>query len=69
MPTKFLGTIEDLKSLILEKGIFGDWSDEGSGKFRFRSEAGGILNFWPRTGTIQCQGKVDPKAELEAIFW
>lgn len=68
MAIEFEGTIEELKALVLEKGVFGDWEDDGNGKHTFRSKTKGTLNFWPHRGTVQCQGKPGPKAELEAIF-
>ena len=68
MSKEFQGTVDDLKALVLEKGIFGDWEDDGAGKYTFRSNAKGILNFWPHKGTVQCQGKTGPKAELDALF-
>lgn len=68
MPIKFEGTLDHLKELALEKGVFGDWSDDDNGKHTFRSKANGTLNFWPSKGTIQCQGRPGPKAELEDMF-
>ena len=46
----------------------GDWSADSNGKHTFKSQRKGTLNYWPHQGTIQCQGKAVPKAELEAIF-
>jgi predicted nucleotide-binding protein len=60
--------IEELKGKMASAGITGDWSDDGQGKHSFRSQKGGILNFWPSKGTLQFQGKAGPKAELEAVF-
>lgn len=68
MSKEFSGSADDLKAYVLEKGVFGDWTDDGQGKHSFRSKGGGILNFWPHKGTIQCQGKAAPKTELEALF-
>jgi predicted nucleotide-binding protein len=64
----FEGSLDDLKAKITEAGVVGTWSDDGLGKNSFHSRKGGILNFWPSKGTLQFQGKADPKAELEAIF-
>lgn len=68
MATKFEGSTEELASKISEAGIVGEWLDDGQGKFAFRSKKGGVLNFWPSKGTVQIQGKAEPKAELEAVF-
>ena len=68
MAIKFYEEIEALRRLIETNGIKGDWSEDGNGKHTFRSQQQGILNYWPHNGTIQCQGKAEPKAELETIF-
>jgi predicted nucleotide-binding protein len=69
MKTRFKGSIDDLKIRLELAGLAGKWADEGKSKYSFRSEDGGILNFWSSTGTIQLQGKEDAKAELEAAIF
>ena len=68
MAIRFHEGLEAIQRLIDENGIQGDWSANDSGKRTFKSQRNGILNFWPSTGTIQCQRKAESKAELEAIF-
>ena len=68
MAIEFHDGIEALRSLIDASGIKGEWSEDGNGKYTFNSQRKGIVNYWPHNGTIQCQGKAEPKAELEAIF-
>ena len=68
MAIEFHDGIEALRRLIDASGIKGEWSEDGYGKFTFRSQRKGIVNYWPNNGTVQCQGKAEPKAELEAIF-
>ena len=68
MAIEFHDGIEALRRLIDAGGIKGDWSEDGLGKHTFRSQRKGIVNYWPSNGTVQCQGKAEPKAELEAIF-
>ena len=68
MADVFKGSIDDLKRKVAEAGLAGQWSDDGQGKSCFRSQAGGLLNYWPAKGTLQFQGKAEPKAELVAIF-
>jgi predicted nucleotide-binding protein len=68
MPTKFTGSILELKALLEAASISGKWSGEGQSKHSFRSDDGGILNWWPSTGTIQFQGNEDTKATLEAAI-
>jgi predicted nucleotide-binding protein len=60
--------IDALRGLIEARGIKGEWSEDNSGKHTFKSQRKGTLNYWPHKGTVQCQGKDGPKAELEAIF-
>lgn len=59
---------EALKELVASRGIKGEWTDDGNGRVSFRSQRNGVLNYWPHKGTVLCQGKPGPKAELEAIF-
>ena len=68
MAIEFHDGIDALRQLVDARGIKGDWSEEGNGKHTFRSQRNGVLNYWPNKGTIQCQGKAEPRAELEAIF-
>ena len=68
MAIEFHNGFDALRSLINASGIKGEWSDDGSGRHTFTTQRKGILNYWPHKGTIQCQGKAEPKAELEAIF-
>lgn len=69
MSAQYEGTIEDVKALVEQGGVIGEWAPvDASGKYCFRSQRGGVLNFWPSRGTVQCQGKAGPKAELEALF-
>ena len=52
---KYEGEIEALKLLVQQAGRIGEWSgDANKWTFRGKNE---ILNWWPKTGTINCQGK------------
>lgn len=68
MAIKFHDGIDALRVQVDASGIKGEWSEDGNGKYSFKSQRGGVLNYWPCSGTIQCQGKAEPKAELESIF-
>lgn len=68
MALEFHGGLEALRDLVHASGVRGEWSDDGSGKHTFKSQRRGTLNYWPSKGTIQCQGKAEPKAELEGLF-
>src|SRR4051812_36751500 len=65
MPPKFKGALEDLQKLLTEAGVEGQWKDDGQGKVTFRTEEGGVMNWWPGTGTINVQGSIQAKSELE----
>ena len=58
MARKFSGTLEELKKLISAAGILGEWLEQNGKKPKhiFRSEGGGVLNWWPSTRTLQFQG-------------
>jgi predicted nucleotide-binding protein len=66
MATKFQGDLEDLQALVTGAGIDGVWKEEPGGKHAFKSTNGGVLNWWPGTGTTQFQGQPAGKAALEA---
>ncbi|GLR50472.1 nucleotide-binding protein [Shinella yambaruensis] len=68
MAIEFHDGPDALMELVASHEVKGEWSDDGNGRLSFRSQRGGVLNYWPRKGTVQCQGKAEPKAELEAIF-
>ena len=65
MPPKFEGSIEELQTVVADAGIAGSWKEEPGGKHSFRSKDGGVLNWWPGTGTLQFQGQTGPKTVLE----
>lgn len=68
MAKKFRGTIDELQSLIRVAGIPGEWDDDRQGRHSFRSKDGGVLNWWPSTGTISPQGEANAKARLETAL-
>lgn len=68
MPPKFKGSFEELHTLIEAAGVKGAWQEEGGAKRCFRSQDGGVLNWWPSTGTLQLQGQADAKQALEGAL-
>jgi predicted nucleotide-binding protein len=57
---RFDGTLEELKEVVAATGLSGFWAAKnakGSDPYQFRAKTGEILNWWPSTGTISCQGK------------
>ena len=61
---KFHGEFDELATLVSKLGYKGQWEDD-DGKKVFRSEDNAILNWWPKTGTMQTQGPAAPKMKLE----
>ncbi len=57
MAIEFHEGIEAPCSLVDKCGIQGNWLEEQHGKYTFRSQQGGILNYWPKKGSVQLQGK------------
>ena len=68
MAIPFHDGLDALKALVDANAIKGEWAADGTGKTTFTSQRKGVLNYWPSTSSIICQGKAEPKAELEAIF-
>lgn len=64
MSVKYYGSIETLKDSVASSKIPGEWQSDGS-KQTFRSCSGGILNWWPSSGTVQFQGKEPGKSQLQ----
>lgn len=65
MQLKFNGAIVELKNAVKTTGIQGKWQADRTGKHTFRSDEGGILNWWQTSKTVQFQGKADGKSSLE----
>ncbi len=61
----FNGSLDELQAILKRLGYSGEWSGIANGH-QFRAKNGAKLNWYPRTGTLQCQGKPDIKARLEA---
>src|SRR4051812_21892790 len=65
MAIRFEESIEELQALLKTAGLKGKWEDDGQGKHTFRSNDGGVLNWWPTRGTVQLQGQDKAKSRLE----
>jgi predicted nucleotide-binding protein len=60
---KFTGTPDELMSLVSGFGLSMDWTEE-NGKICGRTKAlAAVVNWWPKTGTLQVQGKEKEKLE------
>lgn len=67
MARKFYDGVDKLKALLEASGLKGRWS-EPNDCVRFDSQRGGVLVFWPGTGTVQIQGKSPGKEDIAAAF-
>ncbi|MAS94522.1 MAG: hypothetical protein CMO55_15090 [Verrucomicrobiales bacterium] len=63
---RFYGEIEGLIDLIREFGFSIVSIEENEGKHTLRTKKGGVLNWWPATKTVQCQGKEEAKEALRS---
>jgi predicted nucleotide-binding protein len=62
---KFKGSFDDLKTVVKSVGFtIQDSKDMGNQK-QIRTEQGAIVNLYTSTGTLQFQGKKEPKNKLE----
>jgi predicted nucleotide-binding protein len=64
------GTIDELKALVNECNLLGEWSESPTGgNHTFRAKTGEVLNWWPSKGTLQFQGKSQDtfKAAIAAV--
>lgn len=64
---EFKGTFEDLQFVVSTQGCTGKWSDVANGK-QFKTNDGGILNWFPATGKINYQGSASAKAKLQTLL-
>ena len=62
MSRKFTRSFEELRATLAPIGT--DWDESESGKKVLRKN-GGLLNWFPSTGSLQFQGKLDAKDKLE----
>lgn len=61
---KFSGSLDDLKRLLANAGLRGQWS-EANGAHTFRGDDRGVMNWWPSKGTVTFQGPERSKKTLE----
>lgn len=62
---KYKGKFEDFAVIVSSTRIHGIWRVDDTGRYTYRSEKGGVLDWWPTTGTIRCQGEENAKIVLE----
>jgi len=68
MSLKFRGSYCELKECVLLTGFDGEWHDLKNHHKQYRTNDGGILNWWETTGTITFQGQESAAKQLEDAF-
>ncbi len=63
---RFTGTYAELRERLSSVGAAEGWSELNENQKQFRATDGGILNWYPSTGTITFQGPRDAKSKLES---
>ncbi len=56
MKLKFSGSYEKLQKYVSRTGLPGKWRDLKYGQKQYRSDEGGVLNWWQTTGALMFQG-------------
>lgn len=64
---KFNGTIDDLKSLVSNVGVNGEWNEIENGH-QFRAQNDAVLCWYSTTGTLMFQGPKGPREELQRLL-
>ena len=64
---EFSGTLEELKQLVAERDIDGDWVDIAHGH-QFRAKGKAKLNWFPSKGTLQYQGPTEAATNLRELL-
>lgn len=54
--------------MVARTHLSGDWRELKKGQLQFRTDNGGILNWWHSSGTIVFQGEKSPAMELRAFI-
>lgn len=57
MATRFSGEIDELKNKLASLGSAGEWVEVNANQHQFRHKDGGVMNWFPSTGSINFQGK------------
>jgi hypothetical protein len=68
MKLQFRGNYERLQKCVARTCLAGGWRDLQNGQKQYRTDDGGILNWWQSTGTIAFQGEPSAARELERAF-
>lgn len=67
MNLKFTGTFDEFKAALSSVETEGEWIDLNANQKQFRHTSGGVLNWYPSTGTINFQGRGNGPGELSHV--
>jgi predicted nucleotide-binding protein len=62
----YFGEYDALRRMIADLKYTGEWDEPTKGCIRFRSKDGAILNWFPKTGTVNFQGPDPQKSKLQS---
>jgi hypothetical protein len=69
MALAFPGNYRKLQKAVRQTGLSGKWRELKYGRKQYRTDDGGCLNWWKRTGTITFEGSNSGATEkLEQVF-
>jgi hypothetical protein len=68
MTLRFRGDYSKLKKCVLRTGFHGKWRNLENNHKQYRTDDGGILNWWETSGTITFQGHGSAGKHLEQAF-
>ena len=68
MSLKFRGNYSRLKKCVVRTGFDGEWRDLKNHHKQYRTDDGGILNWWETSGTITFQGHGSAAKQLGETF-
>ena len=69
MNLKFYGSIRELSKIIDSSEFRGGWAKPAQrNKKVFRFNNGALMNWWPSSGSINFQGNIEAKEEVQAVL-
>lgn len=68
MTLKFRGNYAKIKECVSRTGFDGQWRDLQNGGRQYRTDDGGVLNWWKRSGKILFQGHGSAAPEFKRAF-
>lgn len=64
---RFDGTFLQLQQRLEVLAHVGDWAELNPNQYEFRSHSGGVMSWFPGSGELSFQGKLEPALELEQL--